>query len=569
MRIPHFVLLASLTGCLSLAPPQDAGVDTADSSIRPLIERYRTDLSGLERRYDVPMSESGAARMRRFHGSWAEQLARVDFDGLAQDERVDYLLLRNDIRHEQKALAHEEQRLMEIDGLVGFRGVIIELAEARRALEPIDSEAIARSLTDLARAIEVHHDRVKDEDAEGAFPPTIAKRGADRVASLARSLRSWYRFYNGYDPLFTWWVEKPYEAVREKLEAYEETIRKKLVHEDDDDFFLGDPIGREALFDELAYEMIPYTPEELIEIAEREFAWCDREMLRASNDLGFGDDWHAALNHVKDLHVGPGEQPELIRSLAIEAIDFLEERDLVTIPELAKETWRMEMMSPARQKVSPYFLGGETIMVSFPTNEMEHADKLMSMRGNNPHFSRATVHHELIPGHHLQGFMRQRYRTYRRPFGTPFWMEGWALYWELHLWDLDFPQSAENRIGMLFWRMHRCARIVFSLSYHLGKMTELEAIDFLVERVGHERNNATAEVRRSVAGGYGPLYQCAYMLGGLQLRALHAELVTNGDMTEKQFHDAVLQQNSIPIEFIRAALGGHELTPDYETTWRF
>ena len=30
---------------------------------------------------------------------------------------------------------------------------------------------------------------------------------------------------------------------------------------------------------------------------------------------------------------------------------------------------------------------------------------MMSMRGNNIHFSRATVHHELIPGHHLQGYM--------------------------------------------------------------------------------------------------------------------------------------------------------------------
>ena len=47
---------------------------------------------------------------------------------------------------------------------------------------------------------------------------------------------------------------------------------------------------------------------------------------------------------------------------------------------------------------------------------MAHEDKLMSMRGNNVHFSRATVHHELIPGHHLQQFMTARYSTQRRPF---------------------------------------------------------------------------------------------------------------------------------------------------------
>ena len=41
------------------------------------------------------------------------------------------------------------------------------------------------------------------------------------------------------------------------------------------------------------------------------------------------------------------------------------------LPPLAAETWRMEMMSAERQKTSPFFLGGETILVSFPTQEME------------------------------------------------------------------------------------------------------------------------------------------------------------------------------------------------------
>ncbi len=64
-----------------------------------------------------------------------------------------------------------------------------------------------------------------------------------------------------------------------------------------------------------------------------------------------------------------------------------------------------------------------------------------------------------------------------------------------------------------------------SLNFHLEKMTPEECVDFLVNRVGHERDNASGEVRRSFDGNYGALYQAAYMLGGLQLRALHRELV--------------------------------------------
>jgi uncharacterized protein (DUF885 family) len=200
---------------------------------------------------------------------------------------------------------------------------------------------------------------------------------------------------------------------------------------------------------------------------------------------------------------------------------------------------------------------------------MDHQDKLMSLRGNATHFSRATVQHELIPGHHLQGYMTARYNTHRAAFETPFWGEGWALYWEMLLWDKGFTSSPEDRIGMLFWRMHRTARIVFSLSFHLGKMSPQEAIDFLVDKVGHERFTAEGEVRRSFNGTNSPLYQVAYMIGGLQFRALHRELVESGKMSDRAFHDTILKLGRMPVEMVRASLIKQPLTRDYKASWKF
>ena len=142
------------------------------------------------------------------------------------------------------------------------------------------------------------------------------------------------------------------------------------------------------------------------------------------------------------------------------------------------------------------------------------------MRGNNIPFSHAVAFHEMIPGHNLVGYMGARYGSYRARIGgsTPFFGEGWPLYWELLMYDMGFHDTPEERVGALFWRMHRCARIIFSLNFHMGIWSPQESIDFLVDKVGHERDNATAEVRRSFQGGYGPLYQAAYLLGGLQLR---------------------------------------------------
>jgi hypothetical protein len=328
------------------------------------------------------------------------------------------------------------------------------------------------------------------------------------------------------------------------------------------------PIGAAALARYLQRAMIPYTAEELIAIAEQEFEWMDRAMIDASRRMGHGDDWRAAVEAVKNAAVPPGEKPGLIRDLAYQSEAFLEQHNSITMPPLMREIWRMGMRGPQGQLTNPFFTGGLQITISYPTDAMTHDFKLMSMRGNNPHFNRATVHHELIPGHGLQSFMTSRYNPHRSLFSTSFWGEGWALYYEFVLWDQGFPRGPEDEIGMLTWRKHRAARIVFSLRYHLGEMTEPEAVDYLVDRVAFERSNSEAEVRRSIEHR-DPLYQLAYMIGGLQFYALRRELVDTGRMSEREFHDTIMQGGRMPIEAVRLRLTGAGLTRDYRTQWRF
>ncbi|HEY0551666.1 MAG TPA: DUF885 family protein, partial [Verrucomicrobiae bacterium] len=75
--------------------------------------------------------------------------------------------------------------------------------------------------------------------------------------------------------------------------------------------------------------------------------------------------------------------------------------------------------------------------------------------------------------------------------------------------------------------------------------------------------------RRFIAGSYSPLYQCGYMIGGLQLNALRKEAVDSGKMTEKQFNDTVLTYGSMPIELIRAGMLHLPLTRETKSAWRF
>lgn len=575
-----FIVLL-LMGAVLSSNAQDPGLNTTpdlaslvefdqgQSDLRVAVVRFREDRAALGRRYDVPLSPMTRERMRAFYDEWLGALKDLDFDGLNHEGQVDYVLLRNDIDFQLEELRLEEESVRAMRPLIPYIRRLEQLQEARRDRLPIDARTTADLLNDVAKEAEALAETLNNNKGSNEIESVTALRASGYLRTMKRVLDGWFGYFNGYDPLFTWWVPEPYQRLTSALTVHATAIEKAYIGDLENGPVVGNPIGEKGLRAHLKHEMIPYTADELIAIAEAEFAWMEEALIEASRESGYGDDWKAAQEAVKNMAVDPGEKPGVVVELERQSVEFIKDHDWITLPSLAEEVWRMTMMSPERQRVSPFFLGGETIWISYPTNEMTHDEKLMSMRGNNPHFNRATVHHELIPGHHLQGFMTSRYNDHRGIFGTPFWSEGWALYWEMVLWDADFPRGPEDRIGMLFWRMHRAARIIFSLSFHLERMTPQEAVDFLVDRVGHERANAEAEVRRSFQGGYSPLYQVAYMMGGIQFRELYKELVDSGQMTTREFHDAVMKGGSMPVEMVRARLTGQLLTHDFSTTWRF
>ncbi|RYP34233.1 hypothetical protein DL767_004356 [Monosporascus sp. MG133] len=546
-----------------------AGPKTVTESMQDRIVRVTADLQVLLEFYNIDSSPSQYDRLESFYDEELADLGRQPFESYSQDEKVDYLLLKNYLKRAKRRVAHDRARDKEFEAFVEpFAAPIREWLGKRQRVDEIDPKAIAGSFNETVEIISQSREYIDKNVAR--YSKATGYRAARTVTGLRTNLNSLFVFYKGYDPWFDWWVSEPYSRLDNALAGIVDYIRDRIVgmKPGDEESIAGDPIGRDGLLTDLEAELIPYTPEELIKIGEAEYAWCEAEMVKASQELGFGKVWRDALEHVKDLYEPPGSQPTFIKSLVDQGAAYVKQYGLVTVPPLAEEGIRMYMMSPARQRVNPFFLGGTYLQVSFPTAEMHHEDKLMSLRGNNRHFSKATAFHEMIPGHHLQLYVGERIRPYRRLFTTPFFVEGWALYWEMIFWDRgDFFTSPEDRIGALFWRMHRCARIIFSLKFHLGQMNAGECIDLLVNMVGHERATAEGEVRRSFNGDYSPLYQAGYMLGALQLMKLREEAL--GDTSEREFHDAVLAANEMPIEMLRALFLNRELNRDFKSEWRF
>ena len=106
-----------------------------------------------------------------------------------------------------------------------FAPTIVRLVEARIRVEDMNAQQTAGAITDVTREVA----RLR------ATPPRVnpdqAILGATAVEQLRAITSEWFTFYNGYDPLFTWWMGVPYAKVDEALKGYASLLREKVAAE--------------------------------------------------------------------------------------------------------------------------------------------------------------------------------------------------------------------------------------------------------------------------------------------------------------------------------------------------
>src|SRR5262249_4816770 len=161
---------------------------------------------------------------------------------------------------------------------------------------------------------------------------------------------------------------------------------------------------------------------------------------------------------------------------------------------------------------------------------------------------------EAYPGHHQQlSAANEHPSLVRLMVDAPEFVEGWAMYSELMMREEGFDTSVEHRVMMDTDAIWRACRIILDVKLHRGEIGVEDAVNCLVDQTGFERPQAAAEVYRYT---YTPTYQLSYLLGRvLLLRLREDEKRRLGtDFSLKGFHDAMLDQGSLPISFQRRLL---------------
>ncbi|MFN7410824.1 MAG: DUF885 domain-containing protein [Pseudomonadota bacterium] len=163
------------------------------------------------------------------------------------------------------------------------------------------------------------------------------------------------------------------------------------------------------------------------------------------------------------------------------------------------------------------------------------------------------VAHEAVPGHHLQIARATELRglpAFRRGgFGYTAFTEGWALYAETLGSELGLYTDPYSRFGHLQWQAFRAARLVTDTGIHALGWGRQQAIDFMVERTGVEREFVESEVDRYTST---PGQALAYTIGKLKIQELRerarARLGPRFDI--RQFHNAVIDHGAVPLDLL-------------------
>ena len=283
-------------------------------NIQTTIQTFTADLADIQSFLNISFSPSRAHKVEQFLTSTLTSLPKdFDFDCLSQNDKVDYLLLRSHVKrllNQEKAAAEKYRKAKGLGLFDDWIDECLHFVEKRHNVGRQSGQQIAtvfqnseKGVDHLINTMQTEGSRKNDKERFIMFWTIV------RFGELTEALEEAVDFYRGYDPVITWWIEKPWETLKTRLNTLVSALSTKVGVDGSSsaDDIVGDPIGREALLEELEAEWIAYTPEELIEIGEKELEWCESEMKKASKALGF-ESSADALEHVKNNFVKPGEQ---------------------------------------------------------------------------------------------------------------------------------------------------------------------------------------------------------------------------------------------------------------------
>ena len=178
----------------------------------------------------------------------------------------------------------------------------------------------------------------------------------------------------------------------------------------------------------------------------------------------------------------------------------------------------------------------------------------------------STAYHEGFPGHHLQVAtavaQREKLSRFHR---TVIWYagsgEGWALYAERLMDELDYFEKPEYRLGLLASQLFRSVRVVLDIGCQLGLRLPEDAplhagetwdyeigVDYL-HHVAHQAPDVSKSEVKRYLGWVGQAI--SYKVGEREILDIRERARISPGYDQKDFHRRMLDAGAIRLDHLR------------------
>ncbi len=581
LRIAAGTAFFVLLGCVPVAHAQS----DADSAFESLAAAFVNDLPALspvnatlsgDHRQDGTLDQvdgEGRAATVRLYEKHLAALQRIEWQALSRANQVDAELLLNEVA----------SRLWQLESLQEWAWnplIYVDLSgSAIYGLMARDFAPLPERLVNAASRLE-QMPRFLAQARAALQPQRVPKIHAETAVQQNPGLDSIIETmivpHMGTETgEFKFRLQAAIATARNAVAEHQTWLEEELLPKAAGNFRIG-----AALFDtKLGFTLnSPLSRRDLRTRAENEYVAVRDQMYQIAKELyaeqypftSFPDDPDEAYKQViirTALEKAYQQLPEpdgivtVAREYLQQATDFVQERNLVTVPD-----------DPIEIIIMPEFQRGVTVAYLNPPGPLDEGQKSFYavaplpsdwtdeqinsfLREYNLLSIQDLTIHEAMPGHHLQLALSNRYPSVLRSvlWSGPF-VEGWAVYAERLMIDEGYLDNDPlMRLINLKWYLRAVTNAIIDQAIHVDGMSRDAAMKLMIEGGFQEEREAAGKwVRAQLTSTQLSTYFVGYQ-EHIDMRAA-VEHAWADEFTLRRYHDQALSYGSPSVKYVRALM---------------
>ena len=293
-----------------------------------------------------------------------------------------------------------------------------------------------------------------------------------------------------------------------------------------------------------------YTADDIHEIGLKEVVRIKAEMLTIIDDLGFKGSFSEFINFLRtDQQFYPKSANELLmfaRDIA-KRIDAELPRFFKTLPR------KPYGVVPVPTAIAPNYTAGRYSRSNSSTTSGSYWVNTYNLHSRTLYTMPALTAHEAVPGHHLQislnSELPETIPSFRRDLYLSAYGEGWGLYSEFLVDEMNIYTTPYEKFGKLTYEMLRACRLVVDTGVHSKGWTRQQMIDYMSKNTALSIHEVNTETDRYISW---PGQAISYKIGEIKIRELRkkSEKKLGDKFNIRDFHEVILGEGTVTLSIM-------------------